>query len=137
MGTNRTHPLYPDSRNFSYSVEPDLPKRKCPRVIWHKSIAVKAKIKLLPFLLPLGVNGIRRRKIGCSLKICSLLKFSVWEGSWDRNRTGALRFWSPLPFVRERSGTYTSRLKIAHFDGVKCLEVHQRSPALGANFLGI
>jgi hypothetical protein len=55
-----------------------------------------------------------------------------FKGRWDRNRTCNLRFWSLLPFVQGRSGTYTKALKSAHFDGPKCVEVHQRSPALGS-----
>jgi hypothetical protein len=43
-----------------------------------------------------------------------------------------MRLWSLLPFVQERSGTYTSTLKVAHFDGPKYQEVSQRSPALGS-----
>src|SRR5262245_10805179 len=54
------------------------------------------------------------------------------RGRWDRNRTCTLRLWSLLPFVQLRSGAYTRGLKIAHFDGPTCLEVHQRSPALGS-----
>jgi hypothetical protein len=38
-----------------------------------------------------------------------------------------------LPHVRERSGEYTSRLEIAHFDGTKYMGVHQRSSALGSS----
>src|SRR5262249_7268057 len=51
---------------------------------------------------------------------------------WDRNRTCALRLWSLLPFVQQRSGTYTKGLKSAHFDTPKYVDVHQRSPALGS-----
>jgi hypothetical protein len=57
---------------------------------------------------------------------------SGFSGRWDRNRAGALRLWSLLPFVQERSGAYTSALKMAHSDGPKCQEVQQRSPALGS-----
>jgi hypothetical protein len=44
-------------------------------------------------------------------------------GRWDRNGTCTLRFWNLLPFVQERSGKYTSRLEITHFDGPKYVEV--------------
>jgi hypothetical protein len=57
---------------------------------------------------------------------------SGFSGRWDRNRTCTLRFWSLLPFVQERSGTYTTGLKIAHFGALKYQEVPQRSPALGS-----
>jgi hypothetical protein len=54
------------------------------------------------------------------------------RGRWDRNRTCNLRFWSLLPFVQQRSGTYTNTLEMSHFDGPKYVDVHQRSPALGS-----
>jgi hypothetical protein len=54
------------------------------------------------------------------------------SGRWDRSRTGALRLWSLLPSVQPRSGTYTSTLKVAHFEDPTCLDVHHRSPALGS-----
>src|SRR5262249_1317634 len=62
---------------------------------------------------------------------CSPDKFRVYRGRWDRNRTCNLRFWSLLPFVQLRSGTFTSPLKMAHFEGPKYQEVHQCSPASG------
>ena len=55
------------------------------------------------------------------------------RGKWDRNRTCNLRFWSLLPYVQQRSGTYTSPLEIGLLDGPTCLDVPQRSPALGSN----
>jgi hypothetical protein len=57
-------------------------------------------------------------------------QFQGLRGRWNRNRTGTLRFWSLPPFVQQRSGKYTSTLEIAHFDGPKYQEAHQRSPAL-------
>jgi hypothetical protein len=42
-----------------------------------------------------------------------------FSGRWDRNRTGAPRLWSLLPFVQLRSGTDTRRLKLADLDGPK------------------
>jgi hypothetical protein len=54
------------------------------------------------------------------------------QGWWDRNRTGPLRLWSLLPFVQQRSETYTSTLEMTLFEAPKCQEVHQRSPALGS-----
>ena len=50
------------------------------------------------------------------------------RGRWDRNRTCNLRCWSLLPFVQQRSRKYKTGLKIAHFDGPTCQEVHQSSP---------
>jgi hypothetical protein len=59
---------------------------------------------------------------------------SGFPGRWDRNRIGALQLWSLLPFVQERSGTYTRGLKMALFNGPMYQEVSQRSPALGSTF---
>jgi hypothetical protein len=59
--------------------------------------------------------------------------FEAHQMASRRNRTGALRWWSLLPFVQKRSGTYMSRPEIAHFDGPKHVDVRQRSPALGQN----
>ena len=69
--------------------------------------------------------------LGWRDKACGPYRFIV-RGRWDRNRTCNLRFWSLLPFVQQRSGKYTNRLEMAHFDGPKYVEVHQRSPALGS-----
>src|SRR5262245_51692895 len=52
------------------------------------------------------------------------LQFRILWGRWDRNRTCSLRFWSLLPSVQQRSGAYTSRLEVAHFDGPKYQDVH-------------
>jgi predicted PurR-regulated permease PerM len=52
------------------------------------------------------------------------------EDRWDRERPDGLWWWSLPPFVQQRSGEYTSRLEIAHFDGGKSVDVHHRSPAL-------
>jgi hypothetical protein len=60
------------------------------------------------------------------------MKSRFSKGRWDRNRTGALRFWSLLPLVQQRSGAYTSTLEMGYFEGPKYQEVHQRSPALGS-----
>ena len=83
-------------------------------------------------MLPLGSNGVKARELGCSHIVRSRHEFKHKTGRWDRNRTGTLRFWSLLPFVQQRSGKYTKSLEIAHFDGPKYVDVHQRSPALGS-----
>jgi hypothetical protein len=72
-----------------------------------------------------AVNGLKRNRSRPQ-------KMRLKRGRWDRNRTCNLRFWSLLPFVQGRSRAYTKGLKIGHFDVPKCVEVHQRSPALGS-----
>jgi hypothetical protein len=76
----------------------------------------------------LGVNA---RTLHWGHDACTRMN-SGFAGRWDRNRTCTLRFWSLLPFVQQRSGTYTNTLEIGHFDGPKYQDVHQRSPALGS-----
>ena|GEM_PF-5751361 len=57
---------------------------------------------------------------------------SGFSGRWDGNRTCNLRFWSLPPFIQQCSGTYTSGLESAHFDGPKYQNVYLSSPALGS-----
>ena len=59
-----------------------------------------------------AVNGLKRNR-------SSPQKMRLKWGRWDRNRTGNLRLWSLLPFVQQRSETYTKGLEMAHFDGRK------------------
>ena len=74
-----------------------------------------------------------RAKQAARYAAAAQMNSALVRGRWDRNRTCNLRFWSLLPFVQERSGKYTKGLEMAHFDGPKYQEVHQRSPALGSN----
>jgi len=92
-----------------------------------------APFTVLPVLLPLGSNGVKGRKKGCSREVCIPHEFSVSKGRWDRNRTCNLRLWSLLPSVQQRSGTYLNGLEMGHFAGDKYVDVRQRSPALGSS----
>jgi hypothetical protein len=74
---------------------------------------------LLLVVLTLGSTGVKARQIGCTAYRCGSHELQSTRGRWDRNRTGNLRFWSTLPFVHQRSATYTSTLNIAHCVGPK------------------
>jgi hypothetical protein len=63
----------------------------------------------------------------------NLHKFSICKGQVGQESNLHPAVVGLLPFVQHRSGTYTRRLKMAHFDDPKYVEVHQRSPALGSN----
>jgi len=56
-----------------------------------------------------GQTGSKARKIGCTLCGRRVHEFSVCRGRWERNRTGALQFWStrravPCRPIQSQSG---------------------------------
>jgi len=123
----RSSPKRSDTRQLaSPSISVVMSCRTCRHKRWMRDMSCSADE------LRWGQMGSNARKTGCTLCACSLGEFRFSAGRWDRNRTCNLRFWSLLPFVQGRSGTYTKGLKTGHFDGSKYVEVHQRSPALGS-----
>jgi hypothetical protein len=75
---------------------------------------------------PLWSIGVNPCKMGRMPYVCTPVNSKLARGGWDRSRTCTLRFWSLLPFVQQRSGTYTNGLEIANFDSPKYVDVHRR-----------